>query len=812
MLKRTRRTAIALAALALATCGVLTRRGEEPPSAWFVSGAAMAYFQARYPASASEWRVLGPFPSPLDALARDLFVAEGGEARLRPSAGPVPMPSGTTAQWRRAGPLPSDAWNPQPFLTRYAGYVPLRVGPGALGPETALALADLETEGGLHRLVLQAWGSARMFIDGRLCLDRADFHEFFGQREVFADLPAGAARVLVKIENLAYNAQEDAAQIFGSWGFTLHAARAGAIAPGLRCDVPWIADALPGDAAVTGLCALRAAEDAPARPKRIALSFAAGASSAEAAVTAPDKGAIAFVPFIVPRGGGRAPARLAVRTDGRELLAVPVPRGARSGALLLRGVLAPSDLSLQPYLLYLPPAPARAPLILYLHGGATTEEELAAWPSGILETAAENRCAVCAPRAREGAMRSAQAESDILRALGEAAHTAGVDPTAPIVAVGSGRGAVLALQLACRYPHRVAAVIAVLKNPFEGEAVSASDVESLGPMAGNLRAKPALLVAADEDPAAAAVERALKTAGAAVARTRPGPAQPFEAGSARARAAAYLRAPSESPRAIAFETERTQWSTAWWASIAGFERPDLPASFQARVGDDARIEISSENVAGLRLLPGRLRLPPGEVAVVWNGAEVWKGPFNEPLLIGRATDGAAAPCLDELLRGTHVHLAPADPVLRGAAAGLLARGAARARMGRNAGTWSSELAAATAEAAEEAVNLILFGGPAENAATAALAPRLAPALSATAFEAGGAFFALNEHVVLLVASDPATPERLVAVVAGAPLAAFARLCANSPANPFAFPDRAGATMVWRVAEKEEKVYEVYRRR
>ena len=133
-------------------------------------------------------------------------------------------------------------------------------------------------------------------------------------------------------------------------------------------------------------------------------------------------------------------------------------------------------------------------------------------------------------------------------------------------------------------------------------------------------------------------------------------------------------------------------------------------------------------------------------------------------------------------------------------------------MGRNAGTWSSELAAATAEAAEEAVNLILFGGPAENAATAALAPRLAPALSATAFEAGGAFFALNEHVVLLVASDPATPERLVAVVAGAPLAAFARLCANSPANPFAFPDRAGATMVWRVAEKEEKVYEVYRRR
>ncbi|HAK95769.1 MAG TPA: hypothetical protein DCM87_12435 [Planctomycetes bacterium] len=807
----TRHTAIALGALALAACGVLTRRGEEPPSAWDLTGAARAYFQARYPASASEWRVLGPFPSPFDSLARDLLIDEGGEASADPSSRPVTIPPGTVAEWRRVRPQPSDAWNPQPFLTRYAGYVPLRAGPGAMGPETALALADIETEGGLHRLVLHAWGSARMFLDGRIGIDRADFHEFFGQREVFANLPAGAARVLVKIENLGYNAQEDAEKVFGSWGFTLHAARAGAIAAGLRCDVPWVVDALPGDTAVMGLCAVRAAEDAPPAPARIVLSFGAGRSSTVVAAAAPAPGAIAFVPFIVPCGGGRTPARVAVRANDRELFTVPVPRGARADALLLRAVVAPSDLSLQPYLLYLPPEKARAPLILYLHGGATTEEELAAWPSGILDAAAENGCAVCAPRAREGAMRSAQAEGDILRALREAAYAAGIDPAAPVVAAGGGRGAALALQLACRYPHLVGAVIAVLRNPFEGEAAPADDVQALGPMAANLRDKPVLLVAADEDRAAEPVERALKAAGAAAVRTRPGSVQPFAPGEARTLAAAYLRVSSESPRAIAFTTERPQWREAWWASIAGFARLDGPASFQARVANGARIEIRSENVAGLRLLPARLRMPPGEVAIIWNGEEAWKGAFIEPILIGRETHGAAAPCLDELLRGTHVYLAPDDPVLREAAARLLARGAARARMGRNAGTWSCEVLSATAAAAREPVNLILFGGPAENAATAALAPRLAPALSATTFDAGGTSFALDEHVVLLVAADPETPDRMVAIIAGAPLEIFARLCADSPANPFAFPERAGGTMVWRVAEDGKSAYEVYRR-
>ena len=94
--------------------------------------------------------------------------------------------------------------------------------------------------------------------------------------------------------------------------------------------------------------------------------------------------------------------------------------------------------------------------------------------------------------------------------------------------------------------------------------------------------------------------------------------------------------------------------------------------------------------------------------------------------------------------------------------------------------------------------------------TPAAGPRLAPALRATAFDAGGTSFALDEHVVLLVAADPESPERMVAIVAGAPLGIFARLCADSPANPFAFPERAGGTMVWRVAEDGEGLYEAYR--
>jgi hypothetical protein len=808
-----RRSLVLPGLLALGACGVLTTREEPLPAAWDLPAAARAYFRDHHAPGVLSWHVLGPFPSPYDPLARDLLLADGGECNVAPSSRPVTIPPNITVAWRELYSRRHDVWHPQPLLTRYAGYVPVRTGEGGMGSETALAVADLASEGGLYRLVLRAWGSARLCVDGATIVERADFHEFFGQREAFVELAPGLHRVLVKLENLTYNAQADAAQVFGSWGFTLSAARAGMLADGVYVDVPWVADALPGDTAVMGLGALRAVKEAPVA--RTMLELVAEGNGTAIAANPPPPGELAFLPFVVPCAEGRLPARIAVRANGARLLDVAVPRGARADALLLRAVVAPSDLSLQPYLLYLPPEKAVAPLIVYFHGGATTEEELAAWPSGLLALAAANGCAVCAPRAREGAMRSAQAESDILLSAREAAYAAGLDASAPFVAVGSGRGAAAALQLACRYPHLVRAVVAIARNPFEAEPGFGDAVQTLGPMRGNLAHTRVVLIAGAHDRAAAGAARALASLGVKAATVEPGD-QPFAGGQAAAAFATCLGAPAESPRAFTFTTTRSAWRDAWWLTIDELAREDAPATIDARVTSDGRIAIDSENATRLRLAPARL--PPAlrtASAVVWNGREVHRGALADALALGpetpHAANVAAAPSLDELLRAGGASVAPDAPEWRAAARKLLGRGAARARMGRNAGTWSTEVLSPDDASIDPAGNALLFGGPAENPLAAALAPRVAPGLTAEAFTCDGVAFALAEHVVFLVAPDPGCPGRLVAILAGAPLARFAERYADTTLNPLAFPERAPSVMVWRVPVEGEAPVEVLKK-
>ncbi len=807
-----RRAILMSGMLALGACGVLTTREESVPSAWDLPAPARAYFRVHHPPSAERWDILGPFASPYDGMARDLLLGEGGERNAAPSSHTVTIPPNVTATWHAAYARRHDAWNPQPFLTRYAGYVPIRTGECGMGPETALAHAEIESPGGLHRLVLRPWGSARMLIDGQTSIERVDFHEFFGQREAFAELAPGSHRVLVKLENLAYNAQEDAAKVFGSWGFTLTVARAGMLADGLYVDVPWVADALPGDTAVMGLGAVRAVKAPPSA--RIALTVDAGTAATTLAVPAPPPGEVAFVPFVVSCGEERLPERLAVRSHAGELFGVDVPRGASRDALLLRAIVAPSDLSLQPYLLYLPPEKVEAPLIVYLHGGTTTEEELAAWPSGVLDLAAAHGCAVCAPRAREGAMLSAQAESDILLAVRDAAYAARADAAAPFVAVGSGRGAAAALQLACRYPHLVRAVVAVAVNPFEPEPAFADALRRLGPMARNLAGKRVLLIAGERERGSAEARRALAGFGALLTAVEP-QGRPLAGAEAASAFAACLAAPADSPTALAFTTTRRAWHDAWWISIDAFEREASPATVTMRpAAGGGRIEIESDNALRLRIaparLPGALR---GATTILWNGKEAYRGALADPLVLGTESSGArpdAAPSLDELLRANHVCVAPHAQEQRTAAQRLLGRGAARARVGRNAGTWSTEVLGPADGPPEAASNVILFGGPAENAVTAAFAPRVAPALTATTFTLAGQSFTLAEHVVFLVAADPESPGRLVAILAGGPLARFAERCADSPVNPLAFPERAPAVIVWRLPPDGDAVFEAAR--
>ena len=130
--------------------------GPDPLPAPPAPASVRAYFRERYRPLAPLWDVLGPFPSPLDAMHRDLLIRQGGEARAVPAAGEISISPEVSATWKTVTAAVQDAWIPRAFRTRYATYVPLHAGKERFGPETALAIARVASPGGLHRFHLSA--------------------------------------------------------------------------------------------------------------------------------------------------------------------------------------------------------------------------------------------------------------------------------------------------------------------------------------------------------------------------------------------------------------------------------------------------------------------------------------------------------------------------------------------------------------------------------------------------------------------------------------------------------------------------------
>ncbi len=820
MAKLLRFTPLLLSAvLAVTTCVSRSRREQrvvEP-----LPDPVLTYFHDHYLPSVRTWRVLGPFPSPHDSLRRDLLLSAGGEAHAWPASGTVLVPPNQRVAWRSVPVRDRDMWSPQALLTRYTGYVPIHAGEPREGADTALAVAEIRSGGGLTRLLLNVWGRARLCINGAVAVDHVDFENFFGQYQLFTRLKAGANRVLVKAENESYNSVDPARRLFGSWGFYVQTGPAAELTGGVHVDVPFLADAVEGDTRVAGILALRAR--GKARPATVKLTLRCSTSTTEVIVPTPPSGGVRLHAFLIPlKDGVPQSAAVLVEHAGTTVLRVPVTVLPRYDRILLRAIVSPSDHTIQPYLLYHPSESQKAPVLLHLHGAVTTEEELVNEADGLIEVARAQGLTVCAPRAREGSLLSGQAEADILCTLNEvfgdvrASH-------ARCVVVGSGTGGVCALRLVSHVPDLFTGAVVVPTNRFERAARITPDFSKLHPMLANLRGCPVLVVTQDNDPAGQFLKANLKAAGADTRFLAPrSPLAPFSGDDvASAIRSVCAGADRRAPAAISFTTTHLRWNRSWWISVERFLSRGAPATVTARVkeGPLATCEITTDNAGELLLVPHRF--PPavsGELSILWNGEEIFSGTVDRRTSIRLShTDTAAmgkrARCegpLDELLREPHSCVAPQDTAWKMSAARLVKRPEVRARYGRNTAAWRSELDVLEDHRSPRRGHLVLFGGPAVNPLVAKLAPKLPVTITSEAFAVADRTFPLATHMVLLVCPCPECDDRLLAVVAGHDHERFCTHCDDSRLNPFAYPEDLPDIVVYAIDERSGRYTTVFR--
>lgn len=83
-----------------------------------------------------------------------------------------------------------------------------------------------------------------------------------------------------------------------------------------------------------------------------------------------------------------------------------------------------------------------------------------------------------------------------------------------------------------------------------------------------------------------------------------------------------------SPKVIDYTLPATA-SRVWWLAVEAATGQKQPAHVRAEVGDDGRVNITSEGVVGWALVSNSEPLVPGsEIDVTWNGRPVYKGAFD----------------------------------------------------------------------------------------------------------------------------------------------------------------------------------------
>jgi len=703
----------------------------------------------------------------------------------------------------------ADWWEPRSLRTRYRGYIPVCCRSQAYASACAVAFTEISTQAGWRRLLLSVWGEAKLLLNGKEILRRFSSPEFFGQQEAFVFLKEGKNRFLLKLVNDRFNRIAQAEDLVGSWGFYLDLYPAGRIRPGLFLDIPLLSDQAQDSGFITGVAALRSTASDPPLKEAVEVTLSLGGEKASVRFPALGRAKVCFRPFLLPLPQeGPAPSILRVYHKGELLLTQPVTRAPPQPCVLRRAVPSPSDGTVQLFLEGRPGSGTPSRILLYIHGSATTEEELLTWGAPLCAEALRKNVALCAPRAREGALGSAQAEADILAALRETQKALSAE-NVPVCVAGTGAGAAVALGLACRYPDLFEKAVLVPSNPFE----SLPQVIPADPMLPNAAGLPVLLVANPRNAFSGVLEDLLREKGADLKVIPVRAALKSLSSDLAERILGFVRSttPQRENATLSFVTTRLRWNTRSYLRLEAFERWGEAASVSARWAPQAgTLDIESKNVKGLTVLleklPGRNQEQP--VQVKWNGESVYKGiPRGKELTLGEIPKdfsikrkGFEGP-LDELLRGPYTAIAPTESTWLWTAWRLLERPAARARYGRFTGSWQLQVLPPENASPEE--NWLLFGGPSENPLLRERVARLPFVLNDKVLRLGSRSFPLKDHVALLVCPDPQRPGRLLGIFVGKPHVEFARSSAATTANPFAQPETMPDVVVWRKTNTRE---------
>jgi len=491
------------------------------------------------------------------------------------------------------------------------------------------------------------------------------------------------------------------------------------------------------------------------------------------------------------------------RDNLREAVALwkPLVEGRRpelpQHGLLERAYLAGSDMSPQPYALYVPESyDGEEPygLFVFLHG-YTPDLNKVNWLdlmySPANETLAQQTgCIVLLPFGRGNTDFQGAGEDDVLRAIREVQEHYNIDEDRVFLS-GISMGGMGVWTIGAHNPHLFAALIPIASRgdfymwkgirrgslpDWKAKLVDAEFGAELVPNYGNL---PCVIVHGTGDwvmpiEQSERMHALLGAAGVESTFVRVAEATHYTWDK-------LLLAPEvldclkhtrrrAEPRKVEFRTYSLKHARAYWAEVTGIEDWDEPAEVTCELTEagDA-LSVHTRNVSALRLRP-----PAGEtpLRITWNGAAAEPVRADDGALVLHAGAQAEAPL--EKRRGLcgpirEAYAAPFLIVLGGPSQDDAFRAAMQAAVDwvtYAQGMPSIVECAAVSENLIERCNLILFGTPEDNELIARIAPDLPIELGDGHYRIGERTYDAASYGLSMVYPNPLAPDRYVVVNSG----------------------------------------------
>lgn len=314
--------------------------------------------------------------------------------------------------------------------------------------------------------------------------------------------------------------------------------------------------------------------------------------------------------------------------------------------LIERAYVSPSDLSTQPYVLYVPKLyepGEKFGLVIFLHGYVSYLNKLnwveMMFPEVLGELAEKARCVAVLPYARSNTDFQGIGEDDVMHVLDKVVRDFELDRSR-IFLSGVSMGGMGVWTIGAHYPHRFAALVPISARgdfymwkkidreslpPFKRKLV---DTEFGAELVPNYRNLPALIIHPTSD-SLVTVEQArrmgslLKEHGFPVNLVEMEDVDHWSWSAMLSRPELFTllkeKKRNEAPSYFTFRTSTLKYSQAYWAQILGIENWGEPAEFACKLERTGLISVTSRNATELRLTPPAGFAGDRGVEVVWNG-------------------------------------------------------------------------------------------------------------------------------------------------------------------------------------------------